>query len=158
MSYKCAWCKDSTENPALKSKIGETICARCVGKYRYALEVGIAKGKLSDLSKEQRRQVSVELEELRVFYKIIRMAERQSLLGIPKIVNFFVILTLIIILFLVLGWLINRLGEESLLLYVATAGLFCLMIIIYFRIRWSLKFWQLKRKSGYKYQWLNLKP
>lgn len=156
--FNCAWCKNETESPAEWSKQKEPICARCVGKYRYALEVGVAKGKLSDLSKEQRRQVSIELEELRVFFKVISMARRQSLGGLPRIINGLVFIAMVVSFFLVLGWFMNRLGEDSLLFLGGTAGLLCALIIIYFRIRWSLKFWQLKRKSGYKYSWLELKP
>lgn len=148
--FTCAWCQKEIESPALWSKRKEPLCAFCVGKYRYAVETGIATRGLSDLTKEERRNVSEALHELQVFNSAMHSVERQELSGLPQITAYIIFAVLIIGVITGIGWIINRLGENSLIGYAVAVAIIFIVILASMRIIWLLKFWQIKRRSGYK--------
>ena len=154
--FNCAWCKEERDKPALYSKEQEPICAHCVGKYRYALEIGVAKGKLSDLTKEERRKVSKELSginDIETFHSAMITVHKQELFGIVKVAAYIIGTILFIFFVFVFIKLTAYFGERNWLGYLISVGIGFYLIMLITRLSWLFKLWQMVRKmqkGGYK--------
>ena len=157
-NQKCIWCKRVLEHIALYTSLNEPICSRCVGKFRYALEIGVAKGKVEHTIKNERQSIDRALNETHLFYQAMCSVNNQKLTGLMKVINVLIILALIGLMIFMQSYITDYFGENSIIALVFIAIGICVTVIVYFRIRWELKHWQLKRKSGYKYKWLMLEP
>lgn len=150
---KCAWCREEREQPDIWSKNKEPICARCVGKYRYAIEIGAAKGKLEELTKEERRKVSRELNDLEIFHAAMASVQKQEISGVVKGTAYLVVGILLIALITLFIKLTDYFGERSWLAYLIPIGIGFYLVILATRFSWLFKLWQMFRKmqkGGYR--------
>lgn len=146
--FACAWCKKEEISPAVWSDFKEPICDECEYKYKMAREQGMFVGKVSDLSKEQRREISGYLNKLGRFVQVMRSVDKVRLTGKFKIVAVAIgwIFVLLFLLPFVLfrDWFENEAGILR-LVYPITS--FFLLLYLFNRISWLLKLAQLKKEA-----------
>ena len=149
--FQCAWCKKKT-NVDEWSADKEPLCSECALKYNFGLEQEMIKGNVSGLSKEQRREISERMNNFERFWGALRSVEKEILVGQAKILShitgwfLFIVFLLGVITFS--DWFSNH---DFLGLIIIPTYIF-LAYLLYQRIVWHIKYWQLKRKvreSGY---------
>ena len=149
--FQCAWCKKEDISPYAWSDFKEPICSECEYKYRIATEQKMFAGKVSDLTKEQRREISEYINNLSRFVATYRSIGKEKLTGKIKIISsatgwaFIALFFVPIVLFEpflnflnVLGWI----GSLYFFIYPALA------FIVFNQINWWLKAYQLKKKAN----------
>ena len=141
--FTCSWCKKEDISPSVWSEFKEPICKKCEYKYRTGLEYELFDGKVADLSKEQRREISSYLNNLERFVQVVRSVSREELEGKFKWFSYMII-SLFTVLFLVLFYLINR---EDFWAILFVFVYFFPSYFLYQRIKWWLQFYQMKRKA-----------
>lgn len=160
--FQCAWCKKET-NIDEWSKNREPLCSECAHKYNFGLQQGLIKGNISDLSKEQRREISERKNNFERFWGALRSVDREVLVGRAKILSSFIgwVFFAIPILVLVMlreravlpDWFIFHTGLlGNITRIVVIPAYIFLAYLLHQKIVWHIKYWQLKRKvkrSGY---------
>ena len=159
--FQCAWCKNDV-NVYEWSKDREPLCLECAYKYNFGLKQGMIVGMVSNLSKEQRREISERVHNFERFWGALRSVDREVLVGRAKILSHLIgwILFIVPILTLVIlgeidtlpDWFIFRGFLGHIVGIVATPAYILLALLLHQRIVWHIKFWQLKmkvKKSGY---------
>jgi hypothetical protein len=140
--FTCSWCKKEDISPSVWSEFKEPICKKCEYKYRTGLEYELFDGKVTDLSKEQRREISSYLNNLERFVQVVRSVSREELEGKFKWFSYMII-SLFTVLFLVLFYLIDR---EDFWAILFVFVYFFPSYFLYQRIKWWLQFYQMKSK------------
>jgi len=79
--FQCAWCKKENIDPNEWSEYKEPLCSECAGKYRYARNKGMLTGEVSKLTKEERRNISKEINSIEQFVSARRSVKREELTG-----------------------------------------------------------------------------
>lgn len=152
--FQCAWCKNDT-NVCEWSKEKEPLCLECFPKYNFGFRRGMIIGKVSDLSKEQKREVSEKLHNLKRFWGALRSINREVLVGRAKILSagigwlFFIILILAMVVLQEVGlpdWFIFRGFLGDIVGFVAVPAYFLFAYSLHKKIVWYLKFRQLKNE------------
>ncbi len=146
----CAWCKKEEISVYARSEHKEAICSDCEYKYRYAFQQKMFVGKVADLSKEQRREISAYLNNISRFVSAIRSVKREELAGNFKLASncFGWLLFLIVILLVGFSskWSESSNGFIQLLVFVGIQVYAIFAMLLLQRVQWLLKFFQLWRK------------
>ena len=144
--FQCAWCKKEEIDPWEWSQNKEPLCKDCVDKYNFGLARGMIKGKVSNLSKEQRREISARLHNLIRFRGAINSIDKEILTGRAK--------TLSLVSAWVLGLLAICAGIISTSWFsdefpnmLLVISFIILAIFLQARFKWFLKYRQLKQES-----------
>lgn len=144
--FPCAWCKKENISAAIWTDFKEAICDNCECKYRFAKERTMFEGKVSDLSKERRREISSEFNRIARFIKVMRSIEKVQLTGKYKVLSI-ILAWMLAGLFLLPSFLFNWLEDNFngvFVVYIIVC--FIPFVIIFDRVKWLLKLFQLKRE------------
>lgn len=154
--FQCAWCKNDT-NVYEWSKDKDPLCSDCAPKYNFGLARGMINGKVSDLSKERRREISERMANYYGLRRALHSVGREELTGKAKnlasIVGW--------ILFALWLWGMKILSAlvfpDWFIFHGVAGGIFfflaplvvmpafsLLLFLMYQGIVWCIKFWQLK--------------
>lgn len=148
--FQCAWCKKENIDPSAWSEYKEPICNQCEYKYRIAKEQNMFSGKVSELTKEQRREISSNINHLTQFVQAIRLIKKEKLTGKFKVTSNVIAGILIVFLFVPTTFSdsFNRfldslgfIGAFYFYIYSVIA------LILFTQINWWLKFLQLRSKA-----------
>lgn len=144
--FTCAWCKKEDISVYTRSEYKEPICSDC--EYKYAFQQKMFTGKVSDLSKEQRREISAYLNNISRFVGAIRSVEREELVGNFKAALYCFGWVLFIIAILLLSIFSDWFEyANGILVWAVGGGYVVFSSIVYPRVRWLLKFYQLCNKA-----------
>ena len=120
--FQCAWCKKEDISPAVWSEHKEPICGQCEFKYRIATEQKMFSGKVADLTKEQRREISAYINNVTRFVEVVRAVKKEKLEGKIKLTSQIIGWTIIVSFFSFF-----YLGTEG---YYPDLGIFSLLYIL----------------------------
>jgi len=83
--FKCTWCKKEMDDVSLWTEDKEPLCSECENKYIFALKQKIFNCKVSDLTKEKRREISEVLHRYQKFSTTMSSICKEKLSGKWKI-------------------------------------------------------------------------
>ncbi len=152
--FDCVWCKKKIESAHVWTKEKEPLCGGCSEKYSFGLHKKLIEVRVSQLSKEQRRNISSQWHDMKCFRRAMLCVKKVTLSGGGKIVSN----TLgVIILGMLMLWAsyLNRIPYGTTLftqiltilasIIVSYGGMF-LLFTLYMKINWLLKLRQLKKE------------
>ena len=102
--FQCVWCKKDS-NVWEWSKQQEPLCSECSSKYHFGVNQKMITGSVSNLSKEQRREISEKMHNFERFWEAAQSVEREVMTGRAKTFSriaswiFFIALILGIVIF-----------------------------------------------------------
>lgn len=147
--FPCAWCRKENISAAIWTDFKEAICDNCEYKYRFAKERTMFEGKVADLSKEKRREISGQLNRMVRFIKVMRSIEKVQLVGKYKALSVILgwILAGLFLLpgFIFFNWLEGNFNGVT-VVYITVC--FLPFMITFDRIKWLLKLFQLKSEAN----------
>lgn len=157
---ECVWCKKKMGQEWSKDK--EPLCSECARKYHFGVEQGMTKGRVLELTKEQRREISTRLHDFERFWGTMRSVEREVLTGREKIFSrvsaWTLGITALVLSVVLIEWFsglfMGKIGEVimSIIGNLMLWGFVFFAIFLHSRVVRFLKFRQLKRKvmgAGY---------
>ena len=146
--FQCAWCKKDS-NVWEWSKWHEPLCSKCSNKYHFGLTQKMITEKISNLSKEQRRKISEKRHNLIRFIGAMRSIEKEILVGKTKTAS---IILGIILGIIIIGTLVfySSLFEKNVLVRMLIFPVLIILAwMLHCRLKWLLKFYQLKKEAEY---------
>ena len=149
--FQCVWCKKDS-NVWEWSKQQEPLCSECSSKYHFGVSQKMITGSVSDLSKEQRREVSERMHSFERFWGALRSVERETLIKRSKTISHITGWILFAVLILTMAIFSDWFVIHKFSSLFAIVVYICLAYLLHRRIVWYIKYWQLKRKvkeSGY---------
>ena len=153
----CAWCKSHNDHFSWTDE-REPLCSQeCLDKYRFGKAQGLITGSASALSATQRREISAKLHTLTRFRGTMSAIKRQELRGNYKLARNISGLVIFVCTIVALGYFYAYTGLPEHAEYSTVAFLlfgasllaaFAIVVYLYSRIEWYLRFKQLKKDSG----------
>lgn len=153
--FQCAWCKNDT-NVYEWSKDKEPLCSECAPKYNFGCARGMIIGKVTDLSKERRREISERMGNYYGLRRALHSVGREELAGkantLASIAGWILVALWLwgieVLRTLVFpDWFIFRGVTGGVFFFLAPLVVFpafsLLCFFIYKGIVWCIKFWQL---------------
>jgi len=147
--FECAWCKKENISPHKWSKDKEPICKRCSYKYNFAFRNDFIKGKVSDLTKSERRKISTEINYIKRFVEFTRMVRKEKLTGKFEFTRVFIGWLLVIsvfVIYVLMGLEYKNTFFSGLFEIIFLLIYTVLIVLVYKKVFRLLQYLQIKKK------------
>ena len=157
---ECAWCKRQTSGIYEWTKNKEPLCFDCSNKYHFGLGQKLITGKISKLSTEQKRTISMSWKDTKYFKNTMRYIKNTELRGSIKLLSKIIVLILLVVFLFIFSQISNYLLQVNGIIVktlILLIGFFIfpvlgmIFLMFYIKIEWLLKIYQLKKENGYSF-------